>query len=87
MLMYKKKALNEYISIIDLDPYGSPIPFLDSAIRTIADGGLFMVTSTDMAVLCGNQEGACYAKYGSYPIKAKFCHEMVINYFIKLSLN
>nr|XP_027196545.1 probable tRNA (guanine(26)-N(2))-dimethyltransferase [Dermatophagoides pteronyssinus] len=78
MLMHKKKALNERITIIDLDPYGSPTQFLDSAIQNIVDGGLLMVTSTDMAVLCGNHGNACFAKYGSYPLRAKFCHEMAL---------
>ncbi|KAH7642995.1 trna -dimethyltransferase-like protein [Dermatophagoides farinae] len=78
MLMYKKKALNERITIIDLDPYGCPTKFLDSAIQNIVDGGLLMVTSTDMAVLCGNHGNACFAKYGSYPLRAKFCHEMAL---------
>lgn len=75
--MYKKLAENQRFSIIDLDPYGSPTPFMDSAIQSISDGGLLMITSTDMAVLCGNHGEACFAKYGSYPVKAKFCHEMV----------
>ncbi|OTF80980.1 tRNA (guanine(26)-N(2))-dimethyltransferase-like protein [Euroglyphus maynei] len=78
MLMYKKKALNERITVIDLDPYGSPTQFLDSAIQNIVDGGLLMVTSTDMAVLCGNHGNACFAKYGSYPLRGKFCHEMAL---------
>lgn len=63
--------------VIDLDPYGAPTPFLDAAIRSIADGGLLAVTCTDMAVLAGNHGETCFAKYGSYPLKGKFCHEMV----------
>ena len=38
---------------IDLDPYGSPAPFLDAALRTINNGGILMVTATDAGVLCG----------------------------------
>jgi tRNA (guanine26-N2/guanine27-N2)-dimethyltransferase len=40
--------------VIDLDPYGSPTPFLDTALRSIKSGGLLLVTATDAAVLCGN---------------------------------
>ena len=36
-----------------------------------------MVTCTDMAILCGNCPEACFAKYGSIPIRHKSCHEMV----------
>ena len=42
-----------------------------------APAGLLCVTCTDMAVLCGNHPEACHAKYGSMPLKADYCHEMV----------
>ncbi len=35
--------------VVDLDPYGSPCHLLDSAVQSVADGGLLMVTATDMA--------------------------------------
>lgn len=35
--------------VVDLDPYGSPCHLLDSAVQSLADGGLLMVTATDMA--------------------------------------
>lgn len=47
---------------VDLDPYGSPSVFLDSAVQCVADGGLLMCTATDMAVLCGGNGEACYSK-------------------------
>ncbi|KAK6154990.1 hypothetical protein DH2020_009238 [Rehmannia glutinosa] len=39
--------------VVDLDPYGSPSVFLDSAVQSVVDGGILMCTATDMAVLCG----------------------------------
>ncbi|KMZ60991.1 tRNA (guanine(26)-N(2))-dimethyltransferase [Zostera marina] len=64
--------------VVDLDPYGSPSVFLDSAVQSVADGGVLMCTATDMAVLCGGNGEVCYAKYGSYPLKGKYCHEMAL---------
>ncbi|KAM0851319.1 hypothetical protein ACQ4PT_052491 [Festuca glaucescens] len=64
--------------VVDLDPYGSPAIFLDSAIQAVADGGLLMCTATDMVVLCGANGEVCYSKYGSYPVKGKYCHEMAL---------
>ena len=61
--------------VVDLDPYGSPHALLDGGVQAVADGGLLCVTATDMAVLCGNHGEACWGKYGSYPLHAKFCHE------------
>lgn len=34
---------------VDLDPYGTPAQFLDAAVQSVAEGGLLMVTATDMA--------------------------------------
>ncbi|KAL9226497.1 hypothetical protein vseg_002304 [Gypsophila vaccaria] len=68
---------NEF-EVVDLDPYGSPSVFLDSAVQTIADGGLLMCTATDMAVLCGGNAEVGYAKYGSIPLRTKYCHEMAL---------
>lgn len=34
---------------VDLDPYGSPSQFLDTAVQAVSEGGLMLVTATDMA--------------------------------------
>lgn len=47
---------------VDIDPYGSPSIFLDSAVQSVADGGMLMCTATDMAVLCGDDREVCYSK-------------------------
>ncbi len=44
--------------------------------QSVAEGGILMVTATDMAVLCGNNGETCWTKYGSYPIHRPYCHEM-----------
>ncbi|XP_062150958.1 tRNA (guanine(26)-N(2))-dimethyltransferase 2-like [Alnus glutinosa] len=64
--------------VVDLDPYGAPSVFLDSAVQSVADGGMLMCTATDMAVLCGSSGEVCYSKYGSYPLRGKYCHEMAL---------
>jgi tRNA (guanine26-N2/guanine27-N2)-dimethyltransferase len=76
--MHQARANSSFFDIIDLDPYGSAAPFLDAAVQSISNGGLLCVTCTDMAVLSGNHSEACYAKYGSMPIKTRACHEMAL---------
>ncbi|XP_010257973.1 PREDICTED: probable tRNA (guanine(26)-N(2))-dimethyltransferase 2 [Nelumbo nucifera] len=73
MLTHQKE-----FDVVDLDPYGSPSVFLDSAVQCVADGGMLMCTATDMAVLCGGNGEVCYSKYGSYPLRGKYCHEMAL---------
>lgn len=76
MLMYENREPNKRFHAIDLDPYGSPHTFLDGAVQSVADGGILLVTCTDMAVLCGNSPETCYTKYGALSIKSKACHEI-----------
>ncbi|KAM9856543.1 tRNA (guanine(26)-N(2))-dimethyltransferase isoform 2-T2 [Aulostomus maculatus] len=78
MLMYEMRGKKERYDVIDLDPYGSPTCFLDAAVQAIGEGGLLCVTCTDMAVLAGSSGETCYSKYGSFSIKAKYCHEMAL---------
>ncbi|CAH0587877.1 unnamed protein product [Chrysodeixis includens] len=65
MLMYKHKPNTKRFAAVDLDPYGCPSVFLDSAVQSVQDGGLLLVTATDMAVLAGNSPETCYSKYGA----------------------
>jgi tRNA (guanine26-N2/guanine27-N2)-dimethyltransferase len=56
---------------VDLDPYGSPVPFLSAALEAVRPGGLLAVTATDMMVLAGVQPGACERRYGARPIRGR----------------
>ena len=78
MVMHQHRGEGKMFDIVDLDPYGTAAPFLDAAIQSVQHGGLLCVTCTDLAVLCGNQRDVCYAKYGSIPTKAAYCHEMAV---------
>ncbi|XP_075381928.1 tRNA (guanine(26)-N(2))-dimethyltransferase isoform X1 [Mycteria americana] len=78
MLMYQCKVDREPFDVIDLDPYGSPAPFLDAAVQAVSEGGLLCVTCTDMGVMAGNSAETCYSKYGAVSLKGKFCHEMAL---------
>lgn len=68
----------EQFDVVDLDPYGGACPFLDSAVQAVKNGGLLAVTCTDLAVLCGNFPEACFARYGSTPLKGPSSHEMAV---------
>lgn len=46
MLMYGHREAHSRFDVIDLDPYGTACPFLDSAVQAVADGGLLCVTCT-----------------------------------------
>jgi len=52
---------------IDVDPFGSPVYFIDSAVRGINNDGIIAVTATDTATLCGTYPKVCLRRYGAIP--------------------
>ena len=52
---------------IDIDPYGSPVYFIDSAMRSICNYGIVACTATDTATLCGTYPKVCIRRYGAVP--------------------
>lgn len=63
------------INFIDIDPFGTPVPFLDNSLLALRKGGYLGVTATDTAPLCGVHPKACLRKYGALSLKTDFCHE------------
>ncbi|MGI6472665.1 MAG: tRNA (guanine(10)-N(2))-dimethyltransferase [Candidatus Methanomethylophilaceae archaeon] len=60
---------------VDLDPFGSPVPFLQSAIRGCRKNGILAITATDTAPLAGAQAVKCRRRYQAEPIRGYMCHE------------
>ena len=56
---------------VDLDPYGTPAPFLPSALSALGEGGLLSITATDLRVLAGVERGAAERRYGGRPIRGR----------------
>lgn len=78
LLLSRYAAPRKRFDFIDIDPFGSPAPYLDSAVRSLRDGGLLALTATDMAPLCGVHPAACIRKYGGRPLRTGYCHELAI---------
>lgn len=69
-------------NVIDLDPFGSPNIFMDSAARSIYHKGFLAVTATDTAPLSGTYPEACFKKYGIKSIRSEFYPELGIRILI-----
>ncbi|MDP7002086.1 MAG: hypothetical protein QF911_00705 [Candidatus Thalassarchaeaceae archaeon] len=50
---------------VDIDPYGSPLPFLDSAMQSMARNGVLEVSATDTAALTGSSGRPLLRRYGA----------------------
>jgi tRNA (guanine26-N2/guanine27-N2)-dimethyltransferase len=77
-LLGEHAAPRKRFDFIDVDPFGSPAPYLDSAVRALRSGGLLALTATDLAPLCGIHPRACIRKYGGKPLRTEYCHELAI---------
>jgi tRNA (guanine26-N2/guanine27-N2)-dimethyltransferase len=68
---------------IDIDPFGTPGPFLDSAVKRISRNGILAVTATDTAALAGSSRNACLRKYWAVPMRNELMHEVGIRILIR----
>ena len=68
---------------IDIDPFGTPNPYLDSAVRRISREGILAVTATDTSALCGTYPKACLRKYWAVPLRNELMHEIGLRILIR----
>jgi len=66
---------DESFDYVDLDPFGSPVPYMQSAIRGCRKNGILAVTATDTAPLAGAHAPKCRRRYQSEPVRGYMCHE------------
>lgn len=72
----------EVFDYVDLDPFGSPVPFLHSAIQGCKRGGILAVTATDTAPLAGAHRAKCERRYQARPLRGPMCHEFALRILI-----
>ena len=60
---------------IDVDPFGTPVPFMDAAKRSLSRRGVLAITATDTAVLCGAYPKVCRRRYMANPVHNWCMHE------------
>jgi tRNA (guanine26-N2/guanine27-N2)-dimethyltransferase len=64
----------EVFDVVDVDPFGTPIPFADAAFANARN--LVCVTATDTAPLCGAHFESGVRKYGAVPRNTDYHPEM-----------
>ncbi len=65
-----------FYDIVDLDPFGTPAPYLDSAVRSARR--LLQITAPDTAPLCGAHLQAGIRTYDAVPLNTEYHAEMGI---------
>ena len=81
----KIKATHENIHVllsqnryhyVDIDPFGTPALFVDSAVRGIKKNGIIACTATDTATLCGHYPAVCKRRYAAHSLICPMMHEI-----------
>lgn len=74
---FSKLAFDLSANFIELDPFGTPSPFIFDALRMVSHQkrAYISATATDVAVLCGSNKDACAKNYHSKPLNNEFTHE------------
>ncbi|MEE9592925.1 MAG: tRNA (guanine(26)-N(2))-dimethyltransferase [Thermoplasmata archaeon] len=65
----------ERFDYVDVDPFGSPAPFVENALRALRPEGFLAVTATDTAPLAGTYPKTCRRRYDARPVAGPFRHE------------
>ncbi len=80
----------ESFDFIDVDPFGPPVAFIDSAVRALENKGILAVTATDTSALCGTYPRACRRKYDSSSLRTEYYNELgiriLLGYVIRYGL-
>ncbi|KPN29659.1 tRNA (guanine(26)-N(2))-dimethyltransferase [Halolamina pelagica] len=71
---------SERFDVVDLDPFGTPMPFADAAVAGTRK--LLCVTATDTAPLCGAHFDSGVRKYDTVPRNTDFHREMGLRVLI-----
>ncbi|MFW9849368.1 MAG: hypothetical protein ACFFF4_09515 [Candidatus Thorarchaeota archaeon] len=78
-LLLMTESRGKRFDFVDVDPFGSPVPFLNAAIQSLNPrGGLLGLTATDMPALCGVYPRVALRKYGGLSTRAPFVHELAV---------
>lgn len=67
---------------VDIDPFGSPAPFIDSAVRGLYHDGILAATATDTATLCGLYPMVCIRRYGARPYHSPVMYETALRILV-----
>ena len=85
LFFLKLREENVFLDFIDIDPYGTPAPYLHNALMTLERSGVIAVTATDMPVITGLYPEKAYRLYQIPSFKVhnrSYCHEIGLRMLI-----
>jgi len=61
---------------VDMDPFGSPAPYVEYALHSLGRKGVLAITATDTATLFGSYPQTCLRRYDSISLRCFLSHEI-----------
>ena len=82
---FNREIRNIKVDLIEIDPFGTPTPYLYDSIRSLKykKESFLSITATDTAVLCGPEATACLKNYHSKSLNNEFTHENGLRILLK----
>ncbi|NPA84629.1 MAG: tRNA (guanine(10)-N(2))-dimethyltransferase [Crenarchaeota archaeon] len=81
-VLHSRELRDGYYDLVDVDPFGSPMPFADGAVRATRRRGLVAVTATDTAPLTGARPQSALRKYGALIRRTPFSKEVAVRVLV-----
>ncbi len=72
---FESIASKYMFDFIDVDPYGSVVPFLDVALSHVRNGGYLGITATDLSALTGSAPMKTRRRYNAFIVNDRLRHE------------
>lgn len=76
--LHSRFRRSEKFDYVDVDPFGTPVPYFMGAVSATSDCGIASFTATDTAVLCGVHRAVARRRYMAEPMNNHFCHETAL---------
>jgi len=76
--LHSRFGRNEKYDFVDIDPFGTPAPYIQAALSAASDGSIVSFTATDSAVLCGVHRNVALRRYGAATLNNAFGHETAV---------
>ena len=64
-----------FFDLVDVDPFGTPAPYMEAAIGGTRHKGIIAACATDTSALCGSHPKACQRKYSSQSLRTDYYNE------------
>ncbi|MBI5000225.1 MAG: hypothetical protein HZB92_01670 [Euryarchaeota archaeon] len=72
----------ERFHYVDIDPFGTPVPYLTAALQGVENRGMLGFCATDVGVLTGSFKRVCQRRYMARPVNNECAHELALRILV-----